>query len=144
MKSITHFFINYKMFLPPFPSSCSLSALPIFCYSTFGHVCCTDFWSFTNESYQKNYEKKKKKHQKPLAPLPYICGRKGIYQVCVCVCVCARARTACASCSVISNSWFTWPVARETPLSLEFSRQEYRVSCITGRFFTIRATREVQ
>ena len=90
MKSITHFFINYKMFLPPFPSSCSLSALPIFCYSTFGHVCCTDFWSFTNESYQKNYEKKKKKHQKPLAPLPYISGRKGISQVCVCVCVCTR------------------------------------------------------
>ena len=27
------FFINYKMFLPPFPSSCSLFALPIFCYS---------------------------------------------------------------------------------------------------------------
>ena len=54
-----------------------------------------------------------------------------------------------------------WTVARQSPLSMDFSRQEYwsglpfpspghlpdlgtecRVSCIVGRFFTVQATRE--
>ena len=47
--------------------------------------------------------------------------------VCVCVCVCARAR-ACARLvtSVMSNSATPWTVADQTPLSVGFSRQEYR------------------
>ena len=41
--------------------------------------------------------------------------------ICVCVCVCV-----CVSPSVVSHSFAApWTVARQTPLSLEFSRQEY-------------------
>ena len=76
--------------------------------------------------------------------------------MCVCVCVCHP---------VVSISLFKtpWIVAHHAPLSIEFSSQEYwgekpfpspvdlphpgielTVPCITRRFFTIRATREVQ
>ena len=58
--------------------------------------------------------------------------------VCVCACVCARMH-ACtsthASHSVVSDSWTPhescliratpWTVARQAPVSMEFSRQEY-------------------
>ena len=41
--------------------------------------------------------------------------------VCVCVCVCVRA----LSCSVVSDSFATpLTVACQSPLSMEFSRQE--------------------
>ena len=44
--------------------------------------------------------------------------------VCVCVCVCAHR------CLVMSDSLATpWPVALQVPLSMEFSRQEYRRGC---------------
>ena len=42
--------------------------------------------------------------------------------VCVCVCVCVHAR----ACSVVSNSANPCTVAHQAPLSMEFSRQEYR------------------
>ena len=43
-------------------------------------------------------------------------------KICVCVCVCV--------CSVESDSVIPWTVARQAPLSIEFSRQEYwRVGC---------------
>ena len=43
---------------------------------------------------------------------------------CVCVCVCAHR------CLVMSDSLATpWPVALQVPLSMEFSRQEYRRGC---------------
>ena len=38
-------------------------------------------------------------------------------KMCVCVCVCA--------CSVEFDSVISWTVARQAPLSTEFSRQEY-------------------
>ena len=60
--------------------------------------------------------------------------------------------------SFVSNSMWPWTVARQTPLSMEFSRQgvgchsllqgpswprdRTRVSCIAGRFFTYWAIRE--
>ena len=40
--------------------------------------------------------------------------------LCVCVCVCTRLVT-----SVVSNSAIPWTVARQAPLSVELSRQEY-------------------
>ena len=66
--------------------------------------------------------------------------------------------------SVVSDFlWPAWTVARQAPLSMEFSRQEYwsglpfpspgdlpnprdrtQVSCIKGRFFTNWAVREAQ
>ena len=42
------------------------------------------------------------------------------FLVCVCVCVCAWVGG-----SVMPNSVIPWPVAHCTPLSMEFSRQEY-------------------
>ena len=67
----------------------------------------------------------------------------------------------CQSLSRVHPFMTPWTVAHQAPLSMEFSRQEYwsglpfpssgdlpkprdwtRVSCITGRFFTIWATRE--
>ena len=65
-----------------------------------------------------------------------------IHQLLCCVCV---------SRSVVSNSATPWTVARQAPLSVEFSRQEYWSGqpcpsprdllhpgiCIGGRFFTI-------
>ena len=44
--------------------------------------------------------------------------------VCVCVCVCARA--CVLSRSVLSDSVTPWMVALQAPLTMEFSRQEYR------------------
>ena len=45
--------------------------------------------------------------------------------MCVCVCVCARA-CVCVSCSVVSNSFVTpRTIVCQSPLSMEFSRQEY-------------------
>jgi len=41
-----------------------------------------------------------------------------VINVCVCVCVCSVA-------SVVSNSVTLWTVARQAPLSMGFSRQEY-------------------
>ena len=76
--------------------------------------------------------------------------------VCVCVCVCVLVAQ---SCPTFCNSMDY--IAHQAPLSLGFSSQEYRssghcllqgssrprdgtwVSCIPGRFFTVRATREV-
>ena len=63
----------------------------------------------------------------------------------------------CQSFSHVRLFVIPWTVVRQTPLSMEFSGQEYlrgllfpppgdlprdpiRVSCIAGRFFTIRAT----
>ena len=40
--------------------------------------------------------------------------------VCVCVCVCV-----CVSRSFVSDSVTSWTIAGHTPLSMEFSRQEY-------------------
>ena len=40
--------------------------------------------------------------------------------VCVCMCVCV-----CVSHSVVSDCAIPWTVARQAPLSMEFSRQEY-------------------
>ena len=65
-----------------------------------------------------------------------------IHQLLCCVCV---------SCSVVSNSATPWTVARQAPLSMEFSRQEYCSGqpcpspgdllhpgiCIASGFFTI-------
>ena len=82
----------------------------------------------------------------------------------VCVCVCARTHTHVhISCSVMSNSFATpWTVAHHAPLSMGISKQEYwsgchfclqgifptqgldPVSCTTGGFFTIGATREAK
>ena len=42
---------------------------------------------------------------------------KGNKCVCVCLCVC--------SCSVVFDSVTPWTVARQAPLPMEFSRQEY-------------------
>ena len=43
---------------------------------------------------------------------------------CVCVCVCV-----CVSHSVVSDSlWPPWTLAHQTPMSMEFSRQEYWMS----------------
>ena len=83
--------------------------------------------------------------------------------LCVCVCVCARA-CACLVTLIVFSGFFAtlWTVACQAPLFMEFSRQEYWsshallqgifltqglnsiscVSCITGRFFTHRATWE--
>ena len=47
-------------------------------------------------------------------------GSRGGWGVCVCVCVCV-----CVSCSVVSNSVTSWTVAHQSPLSMEFSSQEY-------------------
>ena len=45
--------------------------------------------------------------------------------VCVCVCVCVRAR-ACAKLLYLFRLFATlWSVARQAPLSMGFSRQEY-------------------
>ena len=74
--------------------------------------------------------------------------------VCVCVCVCV-----CISCSAKSNSVTPWTIARQAPLSMEFSSQEYcsglpcpspgdlpnlgtepRSPALAGRFFTVWAT----
>ena len=43
--------------------------------------------------------------------------------VCVCVCVCV---CMCVSRAVVSNSAIPWTVAHKAPLSMEFSRQEYK------------------
>ena len=42
-----------------------------------------------------------------------------VYFVCVCVCVCVLVRT------VVFNSATPWPIACQSPLSMEFPRQEY-------------------
>ena len=46
--------------------------------------------------------------------------------VCLCVCVCVRACVCMLSRSVLSDSVTPWMVALPTPLTMEFSRQEYR------------------
>ena len=48
--------------------------------------------------------------------------------VCVCVCVCARARACVRACMCVcdSLSFVTpWTVVHQSPLSMEFSKQEY-------------------
>ena len=47
-----------------------------------------------------------------------------IIRVCVCVCVCVRKRER----EMLSHVLFAtpWTVARQAPLSMEFTRQEYR------------------
>ena len=48
------------------------------------------------------------------------------YCVCVSVCVCVCVRAHVLSHSVVSDSlWPPWTIARQAPLSMEFSRQEY-------------------
>ena len=44
--------------------------------------------------------------------------------VCVCVCVCARARASIVL-SCVQLFAIPWTVARQAPLSMEFSKQEY-------------------
>ena len=41
-----------------------------------------------------------------------------VHTLCLCVCV-------CVSCSVVSDSETPWTVAHQTPLSVEFSKQEH-------------------
>ena len=70
-----------------------------------------------------------------------VSNTKGCVCVCVCVCVCARTRVCAHACacarvcvcvhvhqltSVVSSSAALWTVARQAPLSMGFSRQEYR------------------
>ena len=76
-------------------------------------------------------------------------------ELCVCVCV-------CESVSHVRLFATPWTVARQAPLSMEFSRQEYWsglllpspgesswpkcrtwVSCVAGRFLTVWATRKL-
>ena len=45
--------------------------------------------------------------------------------VCVCVCVCVQARACALFLSRVLLFLTPWTVARQTPLSMEFSRQEY-------------------
>ena len=45
--------------------------------------------------------------------------------VCGCVCVCARARACALFLSRVLLFLTPWTVAHQTPLSMEFSRQEY-------------------
>ena len=49
--------------------------------------------------------------------------------VCVCVCVCVRARTRASVCarslSCVQLFATLWTLACQSPLSMEFSRQEY-------------------
>ena len=49
----------------------------------------------------------------------YIC-----VSVCVCVCVCVCTRTCVLNCVWLFA--IPWTVAHQTPLSMEFSRQEYQ------------------
>ena len=48
--------------------------------------------------------------------------------LCVCVCVCVCAHTQSVSCVQLFVT--TWTVARQPPLSMEFSRKEYWIGCI--------------
>ena len=73
-----------------------------------------------------------------------------------------RMEQSFLSVRLFGTPWTVWTVAFQAPLSMEFSRQEYwnglpfpspgdlpdpgtepASSCLVGRFFTIRATREV-
>ena len=68
---------------------------------------------------QKEREEKKKKPTKHQA----VNNLKS--RICVCVCVCARAHTRTQFLSHVLFFLTPWTVARQTPLSMEFSRQEY-------------------
>ena len=71
-----------------------------------------------------------------------------------CIVINVKVKSGSVSRSVVSDSAIPWTVARQAPLSMEFSRQEYwsglpfpppeessqhrsqtHVSCIAGRFF---------
>ena len=46
--------------------------------------------------------------------------------VCVCACVCVRVHVHAQSHSCVQFFATSWTVVHQTPLSMEFSRQEYR------------------